>query len=120
MPGPPPPDFAFAEGKTPTTLPFELINNHIYVKVKLNGQGPFTVLLRHGRVNVITPTLAARLGVKPEGALEGRGVGEKSEDVGLVNLESLSVGDVTIGSQVFAVFGLGELHATSRASRRRG
>jgi hypothetical protein len=106
MPVPPAPDFAFAEGKTATTLPFELINNHIYVKVKLNGQGPFTFLCDTGGVNVITPTLAARLGVKPEGALEGRGVGEKSEDVGLVNLESLSVGDVTLRKQLFAVFAL--------------
>ncbi len=106
MPGPPPPDFAFADGKTATTLPFELINNHIYVKVKLNGQGPFRLLCDTGGMNVITPTLAARLGVKPEGALEGRGVGETSEDVGLVNLESLSVGDVTIRKPLFAVFAL--------------
>lgn len=106
MPGPPPPDFAFAEGKSATTLPFELINNHIYVKVMLNGQGPFTFLCDTGGSNVITPTLAAKLGVKPEGALQGRGVGEKSEDVGLVNLESLSVGDVMLTKQLFAVFPL--------------
>jgi hypothetical protein len=106
MPAPPPPDFAFAEGKTSTTLPFDLINNHIYVKVKLNGQGPFTFLCDTGGSNVITPTLAARLGVKPEGALQGRGVGEKSEDVGLVNFDSLSVGDVTLRKQLFAVFPL--------------
>ncbi|MGE5345199.1 MAG: aspartyl protease family protein [Acidithiobacillales bacterium] len=106
MPAAPPPDFAFAEGKTATTVPFELINNHIYVKVKLNGQGPFTFLCDTGGANVITPTLAARLGVKPEGALEGRGVGEKSEDVGLVTLESLAVGDVTLRKQLFAVFAL--------------
>ena len=106
MPGPPPADFTFAQSRTTTTVPFELINNHIYVKVKLNGQGPFTFLCDTGGSNVITPTLAARLGVKPEGALEGRGVGEKSEDVGLVNLESLTVGDVTLQKQLFAVFPL--------------
>jgi hypothetical protein len=106
MPAPPPPDFAFADGRTSTTVPFDLINNHIYVTVKLNGQGPFTFLCDTGGSNIITPTLAARLGVTPEGALEGRGVGEKSEDVGLVNLESLSVGDVTLRKQLFAVFPL--------------
>ncbi len=106
MPAPPPPDFAFAEGKTTTTVPFELVNNHIYVKVKLNGQGPFTVLCDTGGSNVITPTVAARLGVKPEGALQVHGVGEKSADVGLVNLESLTVGDVTLRKQLFAVFAL--------------
>jgi hypothetical protein len=106
MPAPPPADFAFAAGKTSTTVPFELINNHIYVQVKLNGQGPFTFLCDTGGANVVTPTLAAKLGVKPEGALQGRGVGEKSEDVGLVKLESLGVGDITLQQQLFAVFPL--------------
>ncbi len=106
MPGPPPADFSLAEGKTFTTVPFELINNHIYVKVKLNGQGPFTFLCDTGGANIITPTLAARLGVKPEGALQGRGVGEKSEDVGVVKLDSVNVGDATLKNQLFAVFAL--------------
>jgi membrane-associated protease RseP (regulator of RpoE activity) len=33
-------------------------------------------------------------------------VGEKSEDVGLLTVDSLSVGEVTLGKQVFAVFAL--------------
>jgi hypothetical protein len=106
MPGPPAPDFTFAAGKTSTTVPFELINNHIYVKVKLNGQGPFTVLCDTGGENVITPTVSGRLGVKGEGALQGRGVGEKSEDIALVKLQTLTLGDVTVSNQLFAVFAL--------------
>jgi hypothetical protein len=106
MPEPPAPDFAFAAGQTSTTLPFDLVNNHIYVRVKLNGQGPFTVLCDTGGENVITPTVATRLGVQTEGTLQGRGVGEKSEDIALTKLESLTVGDVTISNQVFTVFRL--------------
>jgi hypothetical protein len=48
MPAPPAPDFSFAAGKTSTMVPFELINNHIYVRVKFNGQGPFKVLCDTG------------------------------------------------------------------------
>lgn len=106
MPAPPPPDFAFATGKTSTTVPFELANNHIYVRVRMNGQGAFSVLCDTGGENVITPSVAARLGVKTEGALQGRGVGEKSEDIALARLQSLTVGDVTISNQVFVVYGL--------------
>jgi hypothetical protein len=106
MPAPPAPDFAFAPGEISTTLPFDLINNHIYVQVKLNGQGPFTVLCDTGGENIITPTVASRLGVKTEGALQGRGAGEKSEDIALTKLRTLTVGQVTLSNQLFAVFGL--------------
>ena len=104
MPQPPPPDFAIAGGKSSTTMPFELFNNHIYVEVKLNDKGPFRVLCDTGGVNIITPALARELGLKAEGALQGRGVGEKSEDVGVVKMQSLGVGDATLANQVFAVF----------------
>ncbi|MFZ3209873.1 MAG: aspartyl protease family protein [Terriglobales bacterium] len=104
MPQPPPPDFAIAGGKSSTTVPFELLNNHIYVEVKLNGKGPFRVLCDTGGANIITPELARELGLKAEGALQGRGVGEKSEDVGLVKMQSLGVGEATLSNQVFAVF----------------
>ncbi len=106
MPPPPAPDFAIAGGKTSTTVPFELINNHIYVQVKLNGKGPFRMLCDTGGANIVTPTLAKELGLKTEGALEGRGVGEKSEDIGLAKMQSLEVGDATVLNQVFAVYPL--------------
>lgn len=106
MPGPPPADYHFAEGRSSTAVPFHLINNHIYLDVRLNGKGPYRLLFDSGGANVLTPTLAGELGLEPEGALQGRGVGEKSEDVGLVEVESLSVGDVTLSDQMFAVFPL--------------
>jgi Aspartyl protease/PDZ domain len=104
MPAPPAPDFAIAGGKNSTTVPFDLVNNHIYVQVKLNGKGPFRILCDTGGANIITPTVAKELGVKSEGALQGRGVGEKSEDVGLAKLQTLQVGDATLNNQLFAVF----------------
>jgi len=106
MPAPPPPDYAFAPGKTSTTVPFELINNHIYVQAKLNGKGPFRLLCDTGGANIVTPDLAQKLGLKTEGALQGRGVGEKSEDVALTKVEKVQVGDVAVDNQVFAVFPL--------------
>ena len=104
MPAPPAPDFAIAGGKSSTSVPFDLINNHIYVQVKLNGKGPFRILCDTGGANIITPTVAKELGVKSEGALQGRGVGEKSEDIGLAKLETLQVGDATLSNQLFAVY----------------
>jgi len=111
IPAPPPPDFSLKEGKTATTVPFELVNNHIYVAVKLDGKGPFRLLCDTGGANIITPELAAALGLKTEGALQGRGVGEKSEDVGLTKVAALEIGDATLHDQVFAVFPLGPFAA---------
>jgi len=104
MPAPPPPDFAIAGGASSATIPFELLNNHIYVQATINGKGPFRLLCDTGGANILTPPAAAALGLKAEGALQGRGVGEKSEDVALAPVDSLALGDVTLSRQVFAIF----------------
>jgi hypothetical protein len=111
LPAPPPPDFSIAGGKTWTTVPFELLNNHIYVNVKLNGKGPYRLLCDTGGANVITPELAKELGVTSQGAFEGRGVGEKSEDIAITKVEKVEVGDAKIANQVFAVYPLGPFSA---------
>jgi hypothetical protein len=109
MPAPPPPDFTLAGGATSVSVPFELLNNHIYLDVKLDGKGPFRLLCDTGGANIVTPDLAGTLGLTPQGALQGRGVGDKSEDVGLVKVGTLEVGGATLRDQVFAVYNLGPM-----------
>ncbi len=106
MPAPPAPDYAIAGGKTSTTVPFELLNNHIYANVKIDGRGPYTFLCDTGGANIVSPSVARELGLKSQGALQGRGVGEKSEDVGLTKIQSVQVGDATLSNQLFAIFDL--------------
>jgi hypothetical protein len=106
VPAPPAPDFGIAGDRTSTTIPFELYNNHIYARVKLNGEGPFEFICDTGGSNVVTPGLAAKLGLKPEGAVQGRGVGEKSEDIALARMKKIEVGEATLSDQVFAIFPL--------------
>ncbi len=106
-PAPPPPDFAIAGGREATTVPFELLNNHIYVNVRIDGKGPYLVLCDTGGANIVTPELAKELGLKTEGALQGRGVGEKSEDVALAKVATLGLGDATVRDQLFLVLPLG-------------
>ncbi len=106
MPAPPTPDFVIAGGKTSTTVPFQLLNNHIYVEVKIDGKGPYTFLCDTGGANIVSPSLAKELGLKSQGALQGRGVGEKSEDIALTKVQSLQVGDALLSNQLFAIFDL--------------
>ncbi|MEW6365718.1 MAG: aspartyl protease family protein [Acidobacteriota bacterium] len=106
VPAPPPRDFEIAGGVTSISLPFELVNNHIFLTARLNGKGPYQMLFDTGGANVLTPTMARQLGVAPEGALQGQGVGEKSEDIGLARVEKVQLGGLTISNQVFYVFPL--------------
>ncbi|MGD0783829.1 MAG: aspartyl protease family protein, partial [Candidatus Aminicenantales bacterium] len=111
LPAPPAADFGFEGGGTSTVIPFELINNHIFLSARLNGKGPFTLLCDTGGSNVVTPRLAAELGLKIEGAIEGRGVGDKSEEFGLTKMETLQVGEAKLSNQLFAVFDLSAMDA---------
>jgi hypothetical protein len=101
---PPPParDFGFLGGQKSTTVPFKLINNHMYIEVKLNGRGPYELLFDTGGSNVITPTVARELGLKLEGAVQGRGAGEKSMDVSFTKIERMEIGGAVLDRQSFA------------------
>lgn len=106
--GPPPPpkrDFTIAGNGKSTVIPFRLVNNHIYLQVRLNGR-PYEFLFDTGGLNVITPTVAAELGLKSEGAVQARGTGEKSQEASFTKVARLQVGDATLNDQAFVVIGL--------------
>jgi predicted aspartyl protease len=106
--GPPPPpkrDVTIAGGANSTVIPFRLINNHIYLDVRLNGR-PYLFLFDTGGLNVITPSVAAELGLKTDGAMQARGSGEKSQDAGFTKVARLDVGNATLNDQTFVVIGL--------------
>ncbi len=101
-------DFAIAGDKDRAELPFELLNNHIYVKARLNGQ-PLNLLVDTGGANIITPTVAQSLGLESQGKLPGRGTGEKTVEVGLTRVDTLGLGDVEMRDQKFYVVPMEEM-----------
>ncbi|MEZ5443588.1 MAG: aspartyl protease family protein [Lysobacterales bacterium] len=100
-------DFRFTDGQ-PVDLPFELINNHIYVQVEVNGQ-PLRLLFDTGGVNLLTPKAAERLGLSSSGQLAARGVGEKAQDVGFAQAEQLRIGTFELDQPLFYVIDLGPM-----------
>lgn len=53
-------------GKEVATVPFELINNRPFVKIMINGKGPFRFVIDTGAsMSVLSDKTAAALGVKP-------------------------------------------------------
>jgi predicted aspartyl protease len=108
VPPAPKPDFTFARGKRETVLPFRFVNNHIYVDAKLNGR-VFSLLVDTGAANVITPSVARALRLRSVGSAQVKGVGEFTEQAQFTRVASMSLGDVRLKNQLFAVVGLEKL-----------
>jgi Aspartyl protease len=64
-------------GASQTTVPFELLNNHIYVQVKVNGKGPFRFIVDTGGHDIVMPHLAQALGLHVDGQIPASGAGRQ-------------------------------------------
>src|SRR3990170_2375176 len=92
-------DYAFSTPDGKTTVPFELANNHIYIKALVNGTYPAYFLLDTGAgASCIDLTFAKSIGLEITGKFEAKGVGG-SEDAGILELQSLQLGDLKMSRQ---------------------
>jgi len=98
-----------------TRIPFDLINNHIYVEGRIDGK-PVRLLVDTGGVNVLTPAAAQRLGLSAEGQLAASGVGDERVDVALVNASEVRVGGALLSKPVFYIIDLGVLDSVEGIS----
>jgi hypothetical protein len=81
----PAPDVRFPAGAHSVVAPFEFSGDNIWVQARVNGSAPQWFIFDTGaEMSVFNAHRAAALGLKPQGTIEGRGVGEKSLDVGIV------------------------------------
>jgi len=94
-------DFALPSGST--TIPIELVDNHVGLAVTINGKGPFRFLFDTGGQNIIDADLAKQLGLDAAGNAAGSGVGAATEAIQFATVDTLGVGDATLRKQVFAV-----------------
>lgn len=96
-------DFSMTGGKSSTAIPIDLADNHVYLNVMLNGKGPYRFIFDTGGSNVIDPAVAAEIGAKGAGTLQGAGAGSTTESFSFAGVDSLQVGDAVLRNQVFAV-----------------
>jgi len=80
-------------GRTSFTLPFRLVDNRVFVEVKLNGEGPFHFILDTGASGTIMRPAAERLGLKVVNESLQSGVGEKKVASGETHIPELQVGE---------------------------
>lgn len=92
----------FAGDARDSRIPFELLNNHIYIHAAIDGK-PVRMIVDTGGLNLLTPAAAARLGLSASGKLAAAGAGERKVDLALARGSELAVGEVRLADPVFYV-----------------
>jgi hypothetical protein len=103
-------DASIVGGAHQTTIPIQLIGNHIYGNAMVDGKGPFLFVFDTGGVNLLTPTVTRQLGLTSEGKIEGTGAGAATVQSGLTKVQDLRIGDASIRGKTFYVFALEKLY----------
>jgi hypothetical protein len=86
-------------------VPFELYHNRVYLMVKVNGAGPFRLILDTGSVvSGLNEARTRDLGLQLKGKAAMRGNGEKTTPVELAKNVSFALGGVELVEKVVAVF----------------
>ena len=71
-----PPDLEMAAGKTSFSIPFELVDNRIFIAVRINGKGPYHFLLDSGGFGSISMQVARELDLPLGEEARGAGAGQ--------------------------------------------
>ncbi|HEL4110111.1 TPA: aspartyl protease family protein [Stenotrophomonas maltophilia] len=90
-----------------TRIPFDLVNNHVYIEAEVDGQ-PARFLVDTGAINLLTPTAAKRLGLTTAGRLSVHGAGDNASDLGLAQARHLRIGGAHLADPVFHIIDLGQ------------
>jgi len=96
-------DFSIAGGATSTTIPIELVDNHVYLSLMLNGKGPYRFIYDTGGANIVDPAVAQEIGAAGHGSIQGGGVGSTTESVSFAKVATMHIGDATVRDQLFGV-----------------
>jgi predicted aspartyl protease len=91
------------------SVPVEVYQHHVFVRVRVNGSEPLSFLLDSGAgATVIEKRRADALGLKSEGKLGAHGVGG-SADYSLGRLDSLMVGGAVLRRQNVVIMALPDI-----------
>src|ERR671912_1375720 len=77
-------DARFSSGKSALAIPFELDDNLIHVRVRVNGSRPLSFILDTGAYSFIHTRQARSIGLKLKLVGQGGGTGANQPDVYLV------------------------------------
>jgi hypothetical protein len=87
-------------GAASTTVPFRLLNNHIYVEATVDGTGPYTFEVDTGGHTLLSPRLLKELGRQAIGEAATSGAGEGHSSMGFVHFDEIAIGGLRLRNQV--------------------
>jgi PDZ domain/Aspartyl protease len=97
-----PSDYAIAGGSE-TTVPIQVIDNHVYISVMLNGKGPFRFAFDTGGANLVDSSIVQALGLQTSGSFQGSGVGAQTEGLSFAKVATVNIGSAQLTNQDFVV-----------------
>ncbi|MFH2064099.1 MAG: aspartyl protease family protein [Pseudomonadota bacterium] len=101
-------DYEFTEGNRSENIPFQLVENLIYLEVKTGNHTRMWLLDSGASMSVIDQKFALEMGIRPEGRIRGYGFGANF-DLEFIRLPGFSLPGVTFGKQtIFSFQGLAE------------
>lgn len=101
-------DFTFPDGVTDVVVPFEFIENHLFLSAVVECRGGLWVLDTGASMSVIDDDFASELGLELSGSVTGSGAGNAVE-VSFATLPPYSVGDIEFAEQNVGVIEIAEL-----------
>ncbi|HEV3154464.1 MAG TPA: aspartyl protease family protein [Candidatus Baltobacteraceae bacterium] len=96
-------DFSILNGASSTSVPFDLVENHVYIQGRLNGKGPYRFIFDTGGQNIIDPAVLRDLAAAARGTAQQTGVGASTESSSFARIKSLEIGSAVVRDQVFTV-----------------
>ncbi|MBT6225265.1 MAG: PDZ domain-containing protein [Candidatus Scalindua sp.] len=101
-------DYHFIENECSENIPFQLIENNIFLPVNMNGKKRLWLLDNGASMSVIDYDHASTIGLKPEGRINGVGI-EKTFELSFVKLPPYRIEGLQLDTQTIFVFqGLSE------------
>jgi hypothetical protein len=96
----PPTGASIQGGAASATVPFRLLNNHVYVQALVNGKGPYTFIVDTGGHTLLSPRVVAEAGLKPVGQAVTSGAGDGHSTTGFVHFDEIAIGGVRLRDEV--------------------
>jgi hypothetical protein len=101
--------FELAGGRPQAALPFELIDNRLFVQVVVDGRGPLHFVFDTGGGNILDLELAQALGLPLEGAFAMPGAGAGTLPAWRTQVASAQVGPLRMREMPFVVLPMATL-----------
>ena len=89
-----------ADSARSISVPFRLLNNHIYVEARVNGKGPFTFIVDTGGHTLLSQKVRSQANLTSAGRSPEGGAGEKQSFTGFSRVRTISIGGLEMHDQV--------------------